>query len=58
VLGEIHASGPEHALIELGKFVRRRKSELHPDGKVSLLHKDGSTVSGSESIVSEHFNDG
>ena len=45
VIGSVYADYSAIAMDKLGKFVRERKDELHPDGDVCLMTEDGAVIS-------------
>lgn len=53
-LDAISANDDQQAELLLGKMVRRRVAELHPDGLVSLTNSADEEV-GSRSRVGEHL---
>ena len=55
IIGSVYGDYPATATHELGKFVRRRKDELHPQGEVCLMTEEGGVVGGSKSKVGEHL---
>jgi len=55
IIGSVYGDFLATAMHEVGKFVRSRKDELHPDGEICLMTEDAGVISGSKSKVAEHL---